>query len=346
MNQTNRSILTPIVALIFSLLALFLVLPMQGHAEEGTLQFYVTPKLPESQVEGTQNYFNLNLAPGKTEKLALHLQNGSEQPVTVSVTPHAAYTNVHGVVEYGKDAKDPDPTLTHGLDQLIDPIDDIELAGKQTKTVELTLHMPKESFAGLLAGGLRISEVKEPEKKEDSEKAGLAIKNEFAYVLGVVLSNSRDAVTPDLDLIDVFSDQLNYRNVFSAAIQNPTATFVNHLAVEAQVQRVGDDELVYQASKEEMQMAPNSHFNFPISLEGDRFRAGDYIATVKATSGEEVWEWEKKFTIKADEAKTWNKQDVTIDQSTNWWMIGTVTLLVILIIVINYCVWQVKKQKS
>ena len=332
---------------LFALLAfIFFLFPVIGHAEEGTLNIYVTPEFPASQVEGSRSYFDLNLAAGETETLALKLQNASSEPMQVQVTPHTAYTNVHGVVEYGKDAEAPDPSLTYSLDELIDSPKVIDLAGNETKTVSVVLHMPEESVEGFLAGGLRVSEVKEPAKEETPEGEGVAIKNEFAYVIGVVVSNSRDSVQPDLELNDVFADQLNYRNVISANLQNLTPTFVNRLAVEATVQRVGEDEVLYEASEEMMQMAPNSNFNFPISLEGDRFQAGEYVLKLKATSGEEEWEWERAFTIEAEEARSLNRADVMIDTSINWWMIGTMILILLLLALVIYLMVQKKKARE
>ncbi|WP_301357406.1 DUF916 and DUF3324 domain-containing protein [Enterococcus spodopteracolus] len=328
---------------LFSLL--FVLFPSVAQAEE-TLSFYVTPEFPESQVEGSTSYFDLNLGAGETETLALKLQNASSEPIQVQVTPHTAYTNVHGVVEYGKDAQDPDNSLMYSLDELIDPSGVIELAGNETKTITVPLHMPEELFEGFLAGGLRITEVKEEQEETTSNEEGVAIKNEFAYVVGVVVSNSRDSVQPDLDLLDVFADQLNYRNVISATIQNFTPTFVNRMAVEATVQRIGEDEVLYEASEEMMQMAPNSNFDFPISLEGDRFQSGEYLLKLKATSGEEEWVWEQTFTIEADEARSLNRADVTIDTSLNWWMIGSIVLGILLLGVILYLLIQKKKEQT
>lgn len=326
--------------LLFSLL--IVLFPVAVQAEE-TLSFYVTPEFPESQVEGSNSYFDLNLNAGETETLALKLQNASDEPIQVQVTPHTAYTNVHGVVEYGKDAETPDSSLTYSLDELIAPSGILELAGNETKIITVPLHMPEESFEGFLAGGLRIAEVKEAQEEAPSKGEGVAIKNEFAYVVGVVVSNSRAFVQPDLELLDVFADQLNYRNVISAKLQNVTPTFVNRLAVEATVQRAGEDEVLYEASEEMMQMAPNSNFDFPISLAGDRFQSGEYVVKLKATSGEEEWTWEHTFTIEAEQARSLNRQDVTIDSSVNWWMIGAISLVVLLLGIVVYLIIQKKK---
>lgn len=321
----------------------FLFSPILVSAEEN-LSFYATPEFPESQVEGRGRYFDLNSEPGSTEELTLKIQNANDQAKTIEITAHTAFTNVQGVVEYGKDAEKADPTLPYSLADLIAPPTPIELAGNETKTVKVMLNMPKEAFSGFLAGGLRIAEVKEKPQETETNGEGVAIKNEFAYVIGVVVSNDRSAVKPDLDLLDVFADQLNYRNVISANLQNFTPTFVNHLEVEATVQKEGENDILYRAKQEQMQMAPNSNFNFPISLEGDRFRSGDYVLKMTARSGEEEWQWERKFTIEADKARALNQQDVTIDTSINWWLVAVVILILFLLLII---VWLlIKKQRA
>ncbi|GKS54066.1 DUF916 and DUF3324 domain-containing protein [Enterococcus mundtii] len=346
-KQVRLKLLNNGIGWLLMLLALvILFVPVIGHAEEGTLNFYVTPEFPESQVEGSSSYFDLNLAAGETERLSLKLQNASSEPIQVQITPHTAYTNVHGVVEYGKDAEEPDPTLSYSVDALIETSEVIDLAGNETKTVEVALRMPADSFEGFLAGGLRIAEVKDEQETATSEEEGVAIQNEFAYVVGLVVSNTRNSVQPDLELHDVFADQLNYRNVISVNLQNFTPAFVNQLAVEATVQRAGEDEILYTANEEMMQMAPNSNFNFPISLEGDRFQAGDYVLKLKATSGEEEWSWEREFTIEADEARRFNREDVTIDTSINWWMIGTMILILLLLALVIYLMGQKKKVRE
>ncbi|MGG5308244.1 hypothetical protein IGK38_002976 [Enterococcus pernyi] len=332
--------------LVLLMVFVSLLAPMRVSAEEGMLNFYVTPELSENQKSGNDRYFHLTLAPDATEKLTLKLQNANAEAKKIKITPHTAYTNVMGVVEYGQNAEKADPTLKYSLDELIEQPEIIELSGNETKTVTLDLNMPKEAFEGFLAGGLRVSEVKEEATEETSDEEGVAIQNEFAYIIGVVVSNKQDAVQPDLDLLDVFADQLNYRNVISANLQNFTPTFVNRLAVEATVQRVGEEDILYQASQEQMQMAPNSNFNFPISLEGDRFRSGDYVLKMTARSGEDEWEWERKFTIEADEARALNQQDVTIDTGINWWLVAAISLIILLLLLIVWLLIKKRRPKN
>jgi len=322
---------------------LFLLIPIQRGAGS-ELNFYVEPIVPDSQIEGSTAYFNLNLPVGVEETLGLRLTNVLNESINIQVTGHTAYTNVNGVVEYGQDAAEPDPTLSYSLGDLLEIPEVVTLAPGEVRDLTVTLTMPEEPYTGLLAGGLRITEVMEEE--ENSRGEGLAIKNAFAYVIGVVVSNDRSNITPDLALLDVFADQLNYRNVFSATIQNYTPTFVNQLEVDAQILAAGSDEVLYEAQSTGMQMAPNSHFHYPISLNGDRFRNGNYVLTMTARSGDYEWSWEETFTVDVETARRLNREDVSIDNSLNIWMIVTIVLGVLFILIIGYLISNQKKLKK
>lgn len=322
------------------------LLPTAVLANEGELMFHVEPKFPASQIDGSTSYFDLNLPPGETDQLELVLQNDSEKSINVKITPHTAYTNVNGVVEYGKNAEEVDPTLVHSLDELIENPDIIRLGPNETQTIQLDIKMPGEAFEGILAGGIRIEEVRPEEELDGEQEEGLAIKNEFSYVVGVVVSNNRFSITSDLELIDVFASQLNYRNVFSATIQNYLATFTNQLDVNAVIREKGKEEILYTAEQSGIQMAPNSHMHFPTYLEGERFRSGDYVLTMTARSGEQEWEWEREFTVETEEARRLNREDVTLESTMNWWMIVAGILIVSMFFIIAYLFYQQKKRKS
>ena len=325
----------------------FAFLPTVGWADtDSELNFYLTPVLPESQLEnGASGYFDLNLAPGTSDTLGLAIQNNSDQAIDVQISAHTAFTNVNGVVEYGKDAEEADPTLPYSLSDLIESPEMITLDAHESKTVEFPITMPEEAFDGVLAGGIRVEEVKE-EGEEEQEGEGLAIKNAFSYVVGVVVSNNRSAMDPGLELLDVFADQVNYRNVISAQVQNYTSTFINQLEIEATIQEEGQAEVLYETKRDGMQMAPNSTFNFPISLDGEAFKSGRYVLHMTARSEGEEWTWEQAFTIESETARRLNKEDVTIDNGFNWWMVAAIGSFLILLAVIGYLMYKKKKETT
>lgn len=320
---------------------LFLLLPNIVFAQ-ADVPFSVSPVFSESQSEDITNYFDLIMEPGEIESFGVALRNETTEPVEVEITAHTAYTNVNGVVEYGRNPEEVNPTLLYALGDLLTTPDILVIPAGETIVAPIEITMPKESFEGVLAGGLRIQEA----NKEGTSGDGLVIENEFSFIMGVVVSvsNNRRTVTPELELLDVFANQLNYRNVFSATLQNYTPTFINQLEVDAKIRAVGEQEVLYEAQKSGMQMAPNSHFDFPIALEGKRFQAGDYILSMEARSGEHEWIWEYEFTVEADEARQWNRQDVDIDSAISIWIIILIGLLLLLVGIVVYLLLKQRKK--
>lgn len=331
------------------LVMLYVMIGFVGFSQEvfanGELNFSVRTITPESQFGDDKGYFDVELQPGETEELTLVVKNVRNIPIDLSITAHTAYTNINGVVEYGGETDQPDPTLKVEIKDLLDVEDEpIRLEAGEEKRIVTTLTMPQDEVEGLLAGGLQLSEVAQEEEEEDSEDKGMQIINSFSYVIGVVASNDRtQTIVPELALLDVFADQINYRNAFSATIQNFLPTFVNELSVEASIRREGSDTILYRASEEMMQMAPNSNFNFPISLNGERFRSGTYVLNMTARSGEHEWTWEETFDVTADEARRLNQSDVSV-KDTNWWLIAAIVLIVIIISVLAYTTYKNKKK--
>jgi hypothetical protein len=317
-------------SLLFMLIVSLFYFPMLIHAEDTGANFTVQTKLPDAQIEGSKNYFDVNLSPKDETDLSIVIKNNIEKQITVNISAHTAFTNSNGVVEYAKDAPKKDPTLTYSINELLDYPKQIVLKPNETKQVDVRLTMPDESFEGLLAGGIVLQENEENESKKDT---GLSVTNQYAYVVGVVASNERDQIEPSLDLLDVHPDQINYRNVFSAVIQNRTPVFVNQLEVEAKIYKSDQKDAVFSTKKTEMQVAPNSQLDFPIPLNGKKFESGRYKAVITAKSGEYEWNWEKKFSIKDKSIKEFNQTDVTIEQPNHtMWVLLIIFLLMLLII--------------
>jgi len=339
---------------IISLVSILCLVPVISFADDTSnseeqvqTNFTIKPEFSESQVDKSNNYYDINLDPGQSENLKLVLKNLIDKEIELGVTVHTAFTNVNGVVEYGKDAKTPDSSLKYSIKDLVECPSTVKLGPNETRTIELKITMPNEKIEGILAGGVKVEEVnEESNNKENTKDNGISIENKFAYIVGIVASNERSTIEPIMDLVDVFPNQLNYRNVISAQIQNSAPTYVNNLKVEATIKKEGESKILYSEEKENMQMAPNSSFDFPISLNGNRFEPGTYTAHVKATSGENTWEWEKKFTIDKEIAKNYNKQDVTIDNSINWLLIGAILLILVLLILLICLYVKYNKNKN
>lgn len=294
--------------------------------------FSVRPILSENQVNSEVGYFDLNLEPGESQTLSLELRNMSDEEINLSISVHTAFTNVSGVVEYGSDANVPDDTLPFFLADYIQGDGKITLSEGETKQVDLLLTLPEDKpFEGVLAAGIRMEEIKDSEHLSEES---MAIENTLSYVMGLVVSNKREQLSPELDLLAVYADQLNFRNVFSAQIQNQSGTFVNQLEVMASIYNEDQTERLYSTEASGMQMAPHSNFAFPISLNGESFVPGTYVLHLQANSGELEWEWTRSFVVDDQTSKTFNRQDITIPSQTNYWLLVSIFLVILLLLVI------------
>jgi hypothetical protein len=294
--------------------------------------FSVRPILSENQVNSEVGYFDLNLEPGESQTLSLELRNMSDEEINLSISVHTAFTNVSGVVEYGSDADVPDDTLPFFLADYIQGDGKITLSEGETKQVDLLLTLPEDKpFEGVLAVGIRVEEIKDSEHLSEES---MAIENTLSYVMGLVVSNKREQLSPELDLLAVYADQLNFRNVFSAQIQNQSGTFVNQLEVSASIYNEDQTERLYSTEASGMQMAPHSNFAFPISLNGESFVPGTYVLHLQANSGELEWEWTRSFVVDDQTSKTFNRQDITIPSQTNYWLLVSIFLVILLLLVI------------
>ena len=87
-----------------------------------------------------------------------------------------------------------------------------------------------------------------------------------------------------MKLLAVEPDQVNARNVINVTFQNPTAAYLNSFCLINDVTKKGQNDSRYSSDTSGMQMAPNSHFSYPISLEGQKLEAGTYLLNLLPTA--------------------------------------------------------------
>lgn len=172
----------------------------------------------------------------------------------------------------------------------------------------------------------------------------MQIKNRYAYVVGVQLSENDTVVEPDMKLHAIKPQQINYRNVVTANLQNPEATMIKPLMIDAKIYKSGDDQVLHQAKRDNLRMAPNSNFNYAIDWENQPLKAGKYRLKMVATSGDKTWKWDEEFTIKGDDAKKLNDTAVELEKDYTWWYIAGGALVLILLVLLAF--WLGKRSKK
>ena len=301
----------------------------------------------EHQRDKKQTYFDLRVKPDTTEELQVEIQNKTDADMTVLVNANTAITNNNGVIDYSQVEPELDQSLVHDFSKMakIDP--EVKLKGKETKIVNIPVDIPKEPFDGIVLGGLHFS--KQSDEKPKDEEAGVQVKNEFSYVIGVRLSENDDEITPSLNLIDVKAGQKNYRNTILATIQNDQPHILNKMEVEAFVYNAKDTkEAIYYQKSEGLEMAPNSSFEFGISMYNEPFKSGKYLLKMTVKTKGEIFEFSQEFEVKADEAKKLNEEAVELDRSSEneWLKYLIIVILVLVVIILGLIVYVVIKKKN
>ncbi|MBK5491839.1 DUF916 and DUF3324 domain-containing protein [Bacillus sp. TH13] len=314
-------------------------------ASASKFNFGVYTVIPDNQIDKQKTYFNLKMEPNQKQTLTIQLKNDTEKDVVIEPKIHSATTNLNGVIEYGPTKIKRDSTLPYELGELIQTDKEVTVPAKGSKDLQLQVTMPEQEFKGILAGGITLEEKKADEKNKQDTKEGLSIENKYAYVVGITLQENDEKVKQDLKLPDVKAGQVNARNVINATLHNPTSTYINKFEVDAVITKKGKTEELYTSKKQNMQIAPNSNFDFPIALNGEKLEPGTYTVHVKAKSSEEAWEFKKDFTIKDEEAKQFNEKDVSIEEPNYlWYIVGL--LFILLAGLLWFLFWKRKKNKK
>lgn len=318
-------------------------------SEASELAFSVETVRPENQIDSSKTYFDIKGSPGSEQILEVKLHNATDREVIVESQIAPATTNLNGVVEYSPREQKLDSSLKYDLSQLLTYTDENQkkeiVLPKNSETIlKLNLKHPTEAFDGVIAGGLTFKEKKKEDKSK--EEKGLSIQNDYAFVVAVLLHGKDGEVPSKLEMPNVYAGQVNARNVINATLQNPQPKYLNQLKVEAKVTKFEKTEVLYEAKKEQLQMAPNSNFDFPVPLEGKPIAAGKYTLTLKADSFEDSWTFTKNFTVTSNEAKKLNESDVTVKKDLTLIYILIGLFLLLLVIVLFLFIYFRRKKKE
>lgn len=347
-----------------------------AHAD--TINFSVNPIIPSNQANPQEGYFDLVLKPGEKQTLQVALTNNTAKKITVETMIASTTTNDAGQVEYGPAQTKPDESLKYNLKDYVKAPAETVIEPKATVDVKFGVDMPTAAFQGLMAGGITFQQ--KPSELTDSTKnqKGFAIKNQYQYIVAMLMRQQAGTVAPDLKLNGVTPSQNNTRNIIAANLQNPNMGYLNNMNVQADVKGVSDSSIHYTYHNEIMQMAPNSNFNLqvPVSQTGPLtgtyskpLKAGKYQLAmtvygqkddngkyaVKLSTGQTVnydykWTFDKDFTISASTAAALNAKDTSIKHPKGiaWWLyaIGAVLLVVVILLIVLLLKRRKKEDKE
>ncbi|PFQ46746.1 cell surface protein [Bacillus cereus] len=323
------------------LITFFMINAFSVYAAE--MKFAVTAVMPENQIDKNQTYFDLKMQPGQKQIIQVQMKNDTNKEVVVESFANTAITNSNGITDYSTVEPKTDSTLKYPFSKIAKMPKETKVPANSTVTVDVNLEMPSESFDGVILGGLYFKEKEDENVKKKDE--GVQIENKYAYAIGVVLKETDAEVKPDMTLNEVKPTQINGRNVVTANLQNVKPAMLKNLSVDAKVYKEEGTDVLFEAKKENLRMAPNSNFDYAISWENKAFDPGTYRVEVKATDGDQKWEWTKKFTIEGKTADKLNDAAVEAKKDyTLYYIIGGVLLLIILLVLVFFLGRRSKKE--
>ncbi|MBO0446167.1 DUF916 and DUF3324 domain-containing protein [Enterococcus ureilyticus] len=311
------------------------------------MAYSVKANIPENQIDKSKTYFDLKMTPGQKQDVSLTISNSSKEKATIIITPNIALTNQNGVIDYNQEKAKQDSSLKVPITDIISDKQKVTLEPQETKDVVFTLQMPEVAFDGTILGGFYIT--KESTDKEEKDSESVQIKNRYSYVIGIQLRENEQTVKPVLQLNDVKPTLQNYRTAISANLQNTQATIINNLEVEAKISKKGSTEVLYETTKKDMSMAPNSNFYFPITMNNQPLKAGDYTLRLTAKDQTENWKFEQDFNISAEDTKKLNKEAVDLEEEpTDWLKIGLIigAIIIVLLGLLFFFIHRSKKKKQ
>lgn len=311
-------------------------------ADASELNFSVEPQIPDNQVDKNNTYYDLNVKPDSKETVTVKLTNETEKGVRIAVNLGRAYTNSAGVVQYDstekKDLKNIfDKSYPAGTDfmNVVSAPKTVDIAPKQTVNVPITIKMPNDRLQGVLAGGINFKQV-----NVDSDKK-TQVTNQYAYTVGVILHGQKNQESK-LTLGSIEPAQINYRNAIVAEVHNVKPEFVNQIQVNGFITKYGKQKKLYEINSKidkdnpGKQLAPNSIYQLPFYLQGDKLKPGKYTLDLKLSSKDKKWHFKRNFEISNSDTKL-NKTDVN-QNTISWWIwpllaiaLGTLVLLAVLL---------------
>lgn len=330
--------------LFLSLALVVLGVRISVQADSGTSSnsFSISPLNP-STGQPQSTYYDLTVKPSEETEIKVRIFNSSNQDIKVNVNANDAATNSNGVISYnGEEKKDASLKVPFST---IARLEQKQFTIPKNGSLDVPIHIkvPDQKFSGVILGGIRVTGISSQSKDANTP----AVKANVAYSVAVVLREDSQTIAPSMHLLGVIKEVRNYRNYISANLQNSAPRLIKKLEANARVYKQGTTKLLYQAQKSGMEMAPNSNFNFGISLENHSLKPGKYTMKISGKADGIPYSFEKDFTITGREAKTNNENAVyaSDDQENTPLILIAVGAGILLVLILLVCLILLRRKK-
>lgn len=326
-----RKLLRPLIFLMALIGSFFIIHPVSA-AITGAAGFSVEPE--DSQGAAQSDYFLLNVESGKSYPLNLKITNSKKYPIDVVVKPTVAGTTNQGQINYANVTSVRDSSLKYDWTKMGPVKQKVTIPAKGSQTVSETINVKAPKFNGVLLGSFYIYSPTINHKMHHKKSKGMSLTNNYSYSVSTLFKvGNVDKVQPDLRLVRVRPTLLGIQPAVNINLQNFEPKYItnNDMRVKAKIYPAKSNKLLFQNSQKQMNFAPNSNFNFPVSWGNKPMKAGNYQARVRINTSGKSWYFKKNFTISPADANRLNRNNPNTKR--NYWpLIITIIVIVLLLI--------------
>ncbi|MFC6260508.1 DUF916 and DUF3324 domain-containing protein [Levilactobacillus fujinensis] len=310
-------------------------------ASAGEIGFNVSAQIPKNQINKKNTFYDLRMKSGQTETLKVKVFNVSNQDVTVRSAIHTAWTSSGGAIEYVKPGKTFDSSLRYKMSDIskIQGKQTFTIPAKGSKVVTATVKIPKTNFNGVILGGWYFERA--DSKVTGTVKGANNMTNKYSYVIGMKYTMGK-VPSPSMSLGKVTAGLGDYHRGVISDLRNTTAVIIPNLKMDTTITNRDGGAVVKHAKLKNVQMAPNTTFNYALLYGKTPMKAGSYHLHMVVKNTDHKWVFDRNFTITQTQANNVNKGSVETSGISIWLLVALgalgMLLLILLILLIIYLI--------
>ncbi|MGK0607197.1 DUF916 and DUF3324 domain-containing protein [Enterococcus gilvus] len=315
--------------LILSCLVLLLpfVLDLKiAHGSENDIGFNIRMIPNEYQYHQKNSFFDLRLNPNQEDTIELEVNNTSDKENKFEIKINQAYTNNQGFIDYSDSKEAKKNNYPIDINKITSYPHEIVLKAHESVRTQIKLNMPEKRFNGQILAGIKVS------KKETQQKKG-TIQNRYGYILGLKITETDEAEPRKIELEKIYPGSAFGVPAVIARLKNTSMDAIGQLTYHVLIKKQGSDKVVLERTYDKnMEMAPNSLYNFAIEYKKDQpLNAGNYFMHLIITDKKNNrWEFNKEFSLSNPEARDVDKDTKTIGESDSYFWIYLIIILLLL----------------
>lgn len=324
--------------------------PLLAHAASGTsgdVGYNVAAKIPKNQINKKNSFFDLKMKPGQTEKLQVTVYNITNQDIKVKTAIHTAWTASSGAINYVTPAKSYDSSLRYKMSDIskIQGKTTLSIPAGSHKVVTANVKVPQTSMNGVILGGWYFERT--DSKVTGNVKGANNIRNKYSYVIGMKYTLGT-VPNPQMSLGRVSAGLSNAHRGVIVNLRNTSSVIIPNLKMNTTLTNRDGGKTVAHFKKENVQMAPNTTFGYPMLFGKTPLKAGNYHLHMVVKNTDRTWVFDRDFTITRAQASKYNSQSVDNPGINIWLLVALgalgMLILILLILLVIYLIRRNRRQ--